>query len=190
MPSLRLATNAVSIDPFSCAAIFYIFRELAITDRRHAKALGQDVHCSFALCGVTTLLFDSVTLCAGACLRAAKSSPATASRSLRCSRRPGQIRLLHRPDRDALEVRGFCASSPINNVDANIFIRFLRLSWTNAHISKDYPPYKTRALVQTNKFMKKSCTLCLIPRLNAILIIASSLPYLGFFNDSSPALFR
>ncbi|EXJ95584.1 hypothetical protein A1O1_00706 [Capronia coronata CBS 617.96] len=41
---------------FGCAAMFYIFYELAFVARRHAAALGADVHRAFTLCGVLTLV--------------------------------------------------------------------------------------------------------------------------------------
>jgi bacteriorhodopsin len=41
---------------FGCAAMFYIFYELAFTARRHALHLGRDVHRCFVTCGVLTLV--------------------------------------------------------------------------------------------------------------------------------------
>ncbi|EHY58312.1 Opsin-like protein carO [Exophiala dermatitidis] len=41
---------------FGCAAMFYVFYELAFPARRHAAALGNDVHRAFVLCGVLTLV--------------------------------------------------------------------------------------------------------------------------------------
>lgn len=49
---------------FGCAAMVYIFWELAMTGRKHAKVLGEDVHRSFVLCGVITLV---VWLCYPVC---------------------------------------------------------------------------------------------------------------------------
>ncbi|KAK5085432.1 hypothetical protein LTR05_004717 [Lithohypha guttulata] len=40
---------------FGCVAMFYIFWELAITGRKHAKALGADVNKVYTGCGVLTL---------------------------------------------------------------------------------------------------------------------------------------
>ena len=41
---------------FGCAAMFYIFYELGFVARRHALALGKDVHRTFVTCGVLTLV--------------------------------------------------------------------------------------------------------------------------------------
>ncbi|KAK5232429.1 hypothetical protein LTR47_006642 [Exophiala xenobiotica] len=49
---------------FGCAAMLYIFYELAITGRKHAQALGKDVARSYTLCGVLTLF---VWLCYPIC---------------------------------------------------------------------------------------------------------------------------
>ncbi|KAK5023608.1 hypothetical protein LTS07_009116 [Exophiala sideris] len=49
---------------FGCMAMFYIMWELAFPARKHAKVLGKDVHRSFVLCGVLTLV---VWLCYPIC---------------------------------------------------------------------------------------------------------------------------
>ncbi|KAK5107667.1 hypothetical protein LTR62_000902 [Meristemomyces frigidus] len=40
---------------FGCAAMFFVFYELAIVGRRRAQVLGSDVHRVFIICGVWTL---------------------------------------------------------------------------------------------------------------------------------------
>ncbi|KIV81780.1 hypothetical protein PV11_03940 [Exophiala sideris] len=49
---------------FGCMAMFYIMWELAFPARKHAKVLGKDIHRSFVLCGVLTLV---VWLCYPIC---------------------------------------------------------------------------------------------------------------------------
>ncbi len=49
---------------FGCGAMLYIFYELGITGRKHAQVLGKDVHRSYTLCGVITLV---VWLCYPIC---------------------------------------------------------------------------------------------------------------------------
>ncbi len=41
---------------FGCAAFLYVVWELAVPARKHAKVLGKDVHRSYVLCGIITLV--------------------------------------------------------------------------------------------------------------------------------------
>ncbi len=50
-----MGTYIIGFFTFGCAAMFYVFWNVGIEGRKHAKALGPDVHRVYVLCGVWTL---------------------------------------------------------------------------------------------------------------------------------------
>jgi len=50
-----MGTHIIGFFTFGCVAMFYVFWNVGIEGRKHAKALGSDVHRVYVLCGVWTL---------------------------------------------------------------------------------------------------------------------------------------